>query len=377
MILLAGNVSPAAGGIERTLEHVSRELRAAGHEVGFLEIAPGSAPEGARPIPVEVEWGRGPTALANPFRLGRAVADAVEGVAGEVEQLWARSATVAGVVARSHPGLSMVFIPPGTLRSIAPWERRLRGGGFAAGLKNVAWRLWYEPISFRRERRALVGARGVVVFSENMRRMIADDYGEAVAARVEVIPPGVDGDRFRPSEGARRRGVVFLGRLAHRKGAGLLVEAVARLPGVPLTVVGDGPVRGELEARVRARGMAERVRFTGHVDEPGPLVGEHRVMAVPSVLEPFGHVMLEGLAAGCPVVGFSRASGARTAVEDVVEDGVNGALVHERTPAALADGLGRALALAERPGVPDRCREEALRRYRWDRFVARVLDVGG
>lgn len=104
--------------------------------------------------------------------------------------------------------------------------------------------------------------------------------------------------------------LVFLGRLVSQKGCDTLVAALARLAAEghrpALTIIGDGPDRGQLEDQAIDAGVAAQVRFQGSLkgkalaDE----LARHRVMVVPSRYEePFGIVALEGLASGCvPVV---------------------------------------------------------------------------
>lgn len=148
----------------------------------------------------------------------------------------------------------------------------------------------------------------------------------AVAAelpgRAQVIPNCYDDAVFFAGEtqGERTGELVFAGRLVSDKGVDLLIDALARLAGEGwrpgLTVVGDGPERGRLEARARAAGVEAQVRWAG-VRRGSELAAElrnHRVMVVPSRwAEPFGIVALEGAACGCVVVG-SRDGGLADAI---------------------------------------------------------------
>jgi glycosyltransferase involved in cell wall biosynthesis len=203
---------------------------------------------------------------------------------------------------------------------------------------------------------------------------------------LEIIPPG-----YRPlpvppagspsfSDRYRIPGpfVLFVGRLASNKGLLELAEAFATLarsdPAAQLVVVGeDGGQRGPLEARVRALGVADRVHVLGHVDDDSLLSAayrEARLTALPSEYEAFGLVLLESLAAGTPVVA-SRVGG----IPEFVEDGRAGLLVPPRSPAALAEAIGRVWSdrdLARRLG--EYGRDRVVPRYRWDALVDR-LDV--
>lgn len=380
MILLAGNVSPAAGGVERSVAAMARALEAAGRATAYLEIHPGTAPEAMSVVPARVRWAHGPLVPLNPGRLRRAVAGALTARAGELEQIWARNPLVAAVAAEVVPDVPLAYIPPGIASEILPYDRVHRGRGVPGLMRGMYWRLVAEPAEYETEARALRGADATVVFSENLKLWIERDYGEDVSARVRVVRPGVDLARFRPPapdepdppelQGLARPRVAWVGRMEKRKGALLALQALEALPEASGVFGGSGPQ--EAEVRARAATLGSRVRFLGHVAEPERLYRACDVFAMSSTVEPFGHVMLEALASGLPVVGFSRRSGARVATEDVVVDGVTGALVHAVGSAALAAGLRAALdGRTADPGVALHCRQEA-ERYRWEAFVRGV-----
>ncbi len=382
MILLSGNISPAAGGVERSVAAMARALQDAGQATEYLEVHSGTAPEGVTVAPARVRWARGLMVPLNPGRLRRAVAALLRNRLGALEQVWARSPVVAAVAADVVPDVPLVYIPPGIASEILPWDRVHRGPGVRGLMRDAYWRLVAEPAEYATERRALEGADVVAVFSENLKLWLARDYGAPVASKVSVIRPGVELDRFRPAGpdeadpaelvGLARPRVAWVGRMEERKGAILALDALARLPDVAGVFVGTGPREAEARARASALDLDGRVRFLGHAPEPERFYRACDAFVMSSTVEPFGHVMPEALASGLPVVGFSRDSGARSAVEDVVDDGVTGFLVHEATPEALARGLRRAIeARAADPELPARCRREA-ETYRWSSFVEGV-----
>ena len=141
-------------------------------------------------------------------------------------------------------------------------------------------------------------AATVVCVSEYLRRELETRVPDA-AGRTEVVSSGVDLERFAPAP-APEGGPHFLcvGSLTERKNVVRLADAFARLDGsASLTFAGDGPLRGGLEGR-------EHVRLLGrvaHDDVPALLAGAH-VLCQPSLLEPLGQALLEGMAAGRPVV---------------------------------------------------------------------------
>jgi amino acid adenylation domain-containing protein len=127
-------------------------------------------------------------------------------------------------------------------------------------------------------------------------------------AMVSVVPNGVD--RAAPARDRRRSGIAYLGRLEiAQKGLDMLLHAFAKVaPHIPqdLTIGGDGPDRGRLEALAAELGVSERVHFVGRVrasERLGWLAGAE-LLAMPSRYETFGMVAAEALAAATPVVAF-------------------------------------------------------------------------
>jgi glycosyltransferase involved in cell wall biosynthesis len=170
--------------------------------------------------------------------------------------------------------------------------------------------------------------------------------------------------------------VLFVGRLASNKGLLDLTEAFATLGrsdrSAQLVVVGeDGGQRAAVEARARSLGISDRVHLVGHVGDDALLAAayrEARLTVLPSEYEAFGLVLLESLAAGTPVVA-SRVGG----IPEFVEDGKAGLLVPPRSPAALAEAVGRVWSdreLARRLG--EYGRDQVVPRYRWDGVVDRL-----
>lgn len=169
--------------------------------------------------------------------------------------------------------------------------------------------------------------------------------------------------------------VGFVGRIEPRKGVLDLMRAapllLERRPDARIVVVGEdelaasGSYRGEVRARAAALG--ERVLLAGAVPEANRLMPWFDALAVPSLVEPFGTVAAEALAAGTPVVA-TRSGG----MAEYVVEGRNGALVEPGDPAALADALDRVLARSGELGA--RGREDAAR-FASDRVAAAVADA--
>lgn len=172
--------------------------------------------------------------------------------------------------------------------------------------------------------------------------------------RVHTILNGIDlteypdvpaSDQARFSEQPR---IVCVGRQEPWKGQHVLVEALPAVftahPGAQCWFVGGGAVNKPdyapgLVARCEALAISDHVRFTGIRHDIPALLGEAAVLVLPSVTpEPFGRTLVEGMAAGCPVV--ATAAGGPL---DIVEADVSGVLVSPDDSQALSVALIRLL----------------------------------
>jgi len=130
--------------------------------------------------------------------------------------------------------------------------------------------------------------------------------------------------------------------LTGHKDQATLVEAMAllrpRRPEARLVIVGEGELRGALEARVRERSLADRVVFAGFRRDLDRLLPAFSVFCLSSHLEGLGTSLLDAMAFGLPVV--ATAAGG---IPEAVADGVTGRVVPPRDPEALAGALAEAL----------------------------------
>lgn len=137
--------------------------------------------------------------------------------------------------------------------------------------------------------------------------------------------------------------VVAVGRYVVQKDHALLVDALAELAKsgrqFRALIVGFGPLEQDLEAQVRSHGLEEMVTITGARSDAVDLIGAADVLAHTALWEGLPLVLLETMALGVPVVAV-----AAIGVSDVVQDGVTGLLVSERSPTAVAAALERVLA---------------------------------
>jgi glycosyltransferase involved in cell wall biosynthesis len=192
--------------------------------------------------------------------------------------------------------------------------------------------------------------------------------------RVHVIPnpaPTVVGESIAAAEGPEGRPrLVCVARLARQKDHATLLDALARLPDAALALLGDGPLRGELEDRAAALGLTPRVRFVGDVDDVAPWWAWADVAVLSSRWEGFPNVLLEALAHGVPVVATDCPTGPREVIGSTSDVG---ALVPIADPDALAAALAR---VAAAPPTAAALRARALA-FDLDALGARWLEVCG
>jgi glycosyltransferase involved in cell wall biosynthesis len=203
------------------------------------------------------------------------------------------------------------------------------------------------------------------------------------ARRATVVPCGVDTDVFRPYAvpPRRRPHLLSIGRLVERKGVGNVIEALAELPDVDLTVAG-GPDPSDLDTDpevhrlrevARQAGVADRVQFIGGVgrQEVPRLMNEADIVVAVPWYEPFGIVPVEAMACGRPVVG-SAVGG----LLDTVLPGRTGELVAPRRPDAIAAAVRPLLDDPRRRADYGRAgRDRAVALYRWACVAERTEEV--
>jgi glycosyltransferase involved in cell wall biosynthesis len=228
-------------------------------------------------------------------------------------------------------------------------------------------------ISYRFAHRVL-GNGGAVA------RMLRDDDGVG-SARIIEIPNFVDDNAFRPlgagATGAFRTeldippGALVIGciaRLAPVKDHATLIRAVAALvprwPALYLVLVGDGPLRTELEALTGQLGISDRVRFAGYRPNQPNLHQAFDISTLSSLSEGFPNSIVEAMAAGRPVVATNVGGNG-----DAVRRGT-GLLVPPNEPAQMASAIERLLV---DPGLRGRMGAEARRVAHAEYHVAVVI----
>ena len=272
ILFLSHYFYPQVGGIESNSELLARAFTEAGHEVHLLT------------------WSADNTGRSFPYRITRNP--------GYRQLLLAHQ--WANLVFENNPcfrlGWPGIFFRRPTVIVINTWIARVNGTVSLRDKIKINW--W------------LGRCTQVIAVSNAIRR--------ACWPAATVIPNPYKADDFAIEPSVHRNAdFVFLGRLVSDKGANQAIEAIYRIRqfmqqkgngdhAPVLTIIGDGPERRSLEEQVAGLSLEDGVVFTGSLKgEPlKKMLNRHRYILVPSAWEePFGNVVLEGMACGClPIV---------------------------------------------------------------------------
>jgi len=209
-------------------------------------------------------------------------------------------------------------------------------------------------------------AKHVVAVSSPIRRLLLEEYG-VLPQRAILVPNAVTPSSditpgespSLPDEWRERPLVGVVAQLKPKKGLSTFLEAAARvsplLPNLRFLVVGDGPLREELETLAEHLDLDRHVRFLGFRSDARALVELLDVLVVPSLSEGTPLVVLEAMAAGIPVV-----ASAVGGIPDQIRHEREGLLVPPGDSTALGDAL---LGLLRNPAHARRLGEAGRRRW--------------
>ena len=367
-VLLVTDWPEAGGGVETYVMHIARGLREAGDEVRLLTSSVG----GGAAVADYVAFGsRHPVLqsvlqIANPaaaHAIRRALADFAPDVVHVSMFEMHLSPSVLAALHGVPTVLSIAYykpicpnglkLLPDDSRCTVPQGTICWRGGCTSLLHWLRDRPRYARID-----RGIRGASAILTCSRWLQRVLGDAGIEATWLAWPIE---------HPSAGFRRAPTpeplfVFTGRLAREKGVGLLLRALARArdQGIRarLRIVGDGPLRPELERQTLELGLRDVVEFTGWVALEGveAQLADAWALVAPSLwAEPLGLTALEGVVRGLPVIASATGGLAET-----VEPGVTGLLF----PNGDIDALAACLAeIASGRTLADGLSEEVAGRY--------------
>jgi rhamnosyl/mannosyltransferase len=312
---------PHMGGIETHLEALCRQLArtyavsviASNHEPGFRS---------------EIRDGIRVTRLPTPFSITSAPVNPA----------------LPGAIRRAAPDLVHIHLPhPGGVLGLL--ASRYSGPTVVTYHSDVVRQKIMSTVFTPFLTRLLDRARIIIATSANY--IDSSPVLQRYRTRCRVVPYGIPVRRFTNEDAARvadirarygSRIVLGVGRLVYYKGFEFAIRAMRRV-NAHLVIVGEGPLRPDLEREVRDCGVGSKVTLVGEMqnDQVAPLFSAADVLVLPSIArsEAFAIVQLEAMAAGTPIVNTNLASG----VPWVSPDGLTGLTVPPRDPEALATAL--------------------------------------
>jgi glycosyltransferase involved in cell wall biosynthesis len=352
---------PPDGGVADTVARLGAGLGAHGieAEVAGPEASRARGPleaAGVRyhPLPLERGYGR----PARDGRALRALAALLRDRRPALLHAHAAKAGVLGRLAAVRAGLPWVYSP-----HCFPFVGPVGAGrrAFGVAVEGALGRL----------------GRGTVLCVADDERREGLRHRAAPAARLQVVHNGVppcpaaepDPELQAFAAGGPTAGAVCV--LRHQKGLDVLLDAapalLRRVPDARLAICGDGPERAALEARHRALGLGERVRFFAFTPPAARQLAALDVFVLPSRWEAFPLAVLEALACGVPQVATDVGG-----TSEALLDGVTGRLV---TPGQAAPLAAAVAELLEAPGRRAAMAEASRRRHA-ERFTAAAMVQG-
>ena len=274
----------------------------------------------------------------------------------------------------------VVFIWP-----LLSWRLELINARTASFVK----RMYGYLISFQMkviEKRVLKNTQNQAVLSISKKEEFLDVYGDK-ATKVEVLNPGISLSRFSPlvdddfehqlaSIGAQRNKgekiILTVCRLVEEKNLEQLITSLISLEGCVLYIVGDGPLRKRLEGL--AKRLDVRVYFFGQRSDVEKFYRVADVFVLASTYEGFGHVYLEALSTGVPIVGVqSSPPKIITATREIIENGVNGRIALSGAASDLTKAISDTLKLKESGKLsPTSLRSMCSSRYSWEVHLSKI-----
>ncbi|WP_122088223.1 glycosyltransferase family 4 protein [Halalkalicoccus subterraneus] len=222
------------------------------------------------------------------------------------------------------------------------------------------------------------GADEIVAISDHAADELVKRY-RFDADHVQMVPHGVDVDRFYPREKAHpdvhpeRTTLLYVGRLGARKGLDLALQAVAQVDDstIELLIAGTGRHEDHLRDLAQELGIEGQIQFLGYVpdDELPSLYSSADVFVLPSRYEGFGLVLLEAMACGTPVIGTDQGG-----IPTVIDDGETGYKV-ERSVEQFTEAI-RSLATSteKRARMAQKARTKAVNTS-WETVVEDVEEL--
>lgn len=343
ILLINYEFPPLGGGAGNATKNIARLLARAGHNVLVLTT-----------------WFRGSKEdeIIDGYRLFRVRSRRARVDRSDIFEMthfiWRAIRDGRHIIKEFNPDMSVSFfaIPSGIValyfkkKFSIPYIVSLRGGDVPGFLPESLW--WMHVVSAPLTSLVWGNAAHIVANSYGLKKL-AEKTAMKHGKSVTMIPNGVDREMFHPSRDDKTNTVarvLFVGRLTEQKGVTYIIDAVDKIVKARgdlkesffCDVIGDGPLRKDLEEKVRRLCLEKIIVFHGWISrEKLPSFYQNAdVLILPSSDEGMPNVVLEAMASGLPII-TTEVSGS----SELVVSGENGLFVRDRTnlTQALVDFL--------------------------------------
>jgi len=219
------------------------------------------------------------------------------------------------------------------------------------------------------EKKAISNLDKIITLSEMVKRQVSEINPNK---NIRVIKPGLDFEKFKISE-LKEKNAIYVGRLSEEKNVIGLLRAFKKIKSGKLIVVGGGPEEEMLKRFAKDNGLDQKIKFVGWRDDPENFLKKASVFILPSIYESFGHVFLEAMASGLPIIAFKpNDKTIITAADEIVKDGKTGFLVENEK------GMGEKIEeLLEDEKLRKKIGREArneVEKYSWKKTAKEILN---
>lgn len=198
--------------------------------------------------------------------------------------------------------------------------------------KNDFWKTWSKQKQISNLTKFLgpfvekkIAKTNVTLFHTVSNQSKDDIESLGVTKKITVIPNGIDPTMYDVAAEQKKFQATYVGRLIFYKNIDVIIDAFnivsKNIPSAKLVIVGDGPMRDQIAEKINKQKLQKNILLVGNVtdEQKFKIIKESTVLLNPSLIEGFGIVVLEGFAAGKPVIVSDSKP-----LSDLVEDSVDG-----------------------------------------------------
>lgn len=300
-----------------------------------------------------------------------------------VDIIWARHPYCTYASCKALPKIPIIYI------QATVWPYYLR---YASKKINVFRKAFFQVQNLQDyliEKRAMEMCNKIVVLSKIRMQEISDFY-KFSKEKFDVVPPGIDLDRFKSREKDMRllielnlpksaNIILSVCRLDPGKNVEMLIKAFAKINvnDTYLVVVGDGSERLYLEILAKKLNIDNKVKFAGFRKDVERFYSIADVFVLPSIYEGFGHVYLEAMASGVPCIGL-RSDYPRVIVasEEIIRDCRTGYLADTYSIEDLSEKVEKIISdEKKKEKMSEEAQKICKKEYSWDRHIERILEL--